>query len=573
MRSIRRLPAALPWLWAAFLAGCLHPAAAETADIRLNTLGYFPDAPKRATVVGPAGAAFRVVREGDSAAAYAGSLTAASLDTETQQQVAVADFTSVRGAGTYCLEVDGVGESAWFRVDNQVYRDPFRTVMRGFYLWRCGTAVSGEHRGQTFSHAACHLEDGYLDFVGGGHVRRASVGGWHDAGDYNKYVVNAGATVGVMLRAWEDFGSRIERVPLDLPKTAPALPEFLAEVKWETDWLLTMQADDGSVYHKLSTQRFGPMIVPEEEAADRYFVPASTNATADFVAMLAQASRHFAAYDRVYADRCLAAARKSYEYLIAHPERVPADQRGFTTGRYETDDWDDRLWAEAELWEATGDANVLAAFESRLRAAGEARASDSTARRRRGGRGRSPEFDVDWDWNNLKNLGLFTYVVSTRPGRDAELVATVRAGLIAAADRIVAASRAHAYARPLGSRYYWGCNGTVARQTMTLEAASRLTGDAAYRAVSLDALNHLFGRNPYGRSYVTGLGHRPPLHPHDRRSAGDDVAEPWPGYLVGGPNPRAGNWRDEQEDYRTNEIAINWNGALVYALASQLGDD
>jgi endoglucanase len=62
------------------------------------------------------------------------------------------------------------------------------------------------------------------------------------------------------------------------------------------------------------------------------------------------------------------------------------------------------------------------------------------------------------------------------------------------------------------------------------------------------------------------------MHPHDRRSGGDDVDAPWPGYLVGGPHPKAKDWNDDQNDYRTNEIAINWNGALIYALAAFLDD-
>ena len=60
------------------------------------------------------------------------------------------------------------------------------------------------------------------------------------------------------------------------------------------------------------------------------------------------------------------------------------------------------------------------------------------------------------------------------------------------------------------------------------------------------------------------------MHPHDRRSEGDKVTPPWPGYLVGGPHPKAASWTDVKKDYRTNEIAINWNGALIYALASLL---
>jgi endoglucanase len=89
-----------------------------------------------------------------------------------------------------------------------------------------------------------------------------------------------------------------------------------------------------------------------------------------------------------------------------------------------------------------------------------------------------------------------------------------------------------------------------------------------YKATMLDGLNYLFGRNPFGRSFVTGLGYDPPRYPHDRCSIADGVKPPWPGYLVGGPWPKATDWRDDQEDFKTNEIAINWNGALIYDLAA-----
>jgi endoglucanase len=139
--------------------------------------------------------------------------------------------------------------------------------------------------------------------------------------------------------------------------------------------------------------------------------------------------------------------------------------------------------------------------------------------------------------------------------------------LLATADGIVQTRSHHGYGRPLGGQYYWGCNGGVARQTLVLQAARRLSPRPEYTETCLDALNHLFGRNPYGRSFVTGLAFRPPMRPHDRRSGGDKVDDPWPGYLVGGAHPKAVDWHDDQGDYRTNEIAINWNGALIYALA------
>jgi endoglucanase len=523
-------------------------AAEEAPKIRLNSVGYLPAKEKKASIAAEC-SKFAVVRVKDNQKVLEGATTGPALNADTNEQIYTADFSAIKQPGEYRLEVTGVGKSAPFRVAGDVYNRPFYTVMRGMYLWRCGTAVKGTHNGNTFSHEACHMEDAWLDAVTGEHVRKEGTKGWHDAGDYNKYTVNAGVTVGAMFRAWEDFGPAIQKIRLDIPESGGKLPDFLAELKWEIDWLLTMQAPDGSVYHKVSTKKFGGFILPELEKEPRYFTPWGSPATADFTAMTAQAARHFRPYESEYADRCLEAAKKSYEFLKAHPENHNPDQTGFTTGGYGTRDADDRLWAAAELWQSTGDSDVLADLETRIKSV-------------------QGKFDVNWDWGEVKNLGLFTYLFSKRTGRDEALLAQVRDSLLATADEIVKTCNQHGYGRPLGTLYYWGCNGGVARQTLNLCAAYRLSPKPEYLETALDAVNYLFGRNCYGRSFVTGIGDLPPMHPHDRRSGADNVVDPWPGYLVGGPHPRATDWRDVQEDFRTNEIAINWNAALIYALAA-----
>jgi len=530
----------------AALACTTVPMAASASSIRVNTVGYLPDAPKVASVDAPAERSFTVVRAGDGQAVLTGRTGAARRNVDTDEDLVAADFSAVREPGEYRLRVEGAGTSPVFRLGADVYREPFRLVTRAMYLWRCGIAVDADWQGRHFHHDACHTDDAWLDHVTGRHEKLPSTGGWHDAGDYNKYVVNAGITLGSMLRAWEDFPA-IRTIGLELPESGGPLPDFLAEVKFETDWLFTMQDAAGRVYAKVSTERFGGFIPSEEETAPRYVCPWGSPATADFVAMLAQASRAFRPYAPEYADRCLAAARRSYAFLQANPEDHAPDQSAFHTGGYTTSDPDDRLWAAAELWETTGDAAVLADLETRLRQLG-------------------PAFAVNFDWADVKNLALLTYVLSARDGRDPALVAELRRSLREVADEIVATARAHGYARPLGSLYSWGGNGCVARQTLLLHAADRLAPHPAYRETALDAANHLLGRNVDGRSYVTGLGHEPPQRPHDRRSG--DRAPAWPGYLVGGPNPGARDWRDEMRDYRTNEIAINWNAALIYAFAS-----
>ena len=535
----------------------LMPAAstaAQPADsrIRLDTVGYLPDHDKRASVAARC-AEFNVRREPGGAVAFTGKASGPLRNEDTGEDIYVADFSALREPGTYSLEIPGVGRSAPFRVGRDVYEEPFRAAFAAMYLWRCGSAVRLARGGTTYAHAACHLEDARLDFVGRPGERRDATGGWHDAGDYNKYVVNAGVTVGIMLRAWEEFGPHIERIKFDLPREHERLPAYLGEIRWETDWLLKMQARDGSVYHKVSTKDFGPAVMPEEEKTERYFAPWSSAATADFAAVLAAAARAFQPYDAAYARRCLEASRRAYEFLRAHPAEHRADLKGFTTGAYQTDDADDRLWAAAELWETTGGRAYLADFERRARAFAE-------------------KFDIDWGWSNVKNLGMITYLSSARRGRDAALVRDLRSALVETADRVVAISKAHGYARPLGTRYYWGANGGVANTVVLLQAARRVSPKPAYAETALDALHNLFGRNPYGRSFVTGVGFNPPRRPHDRRWLGRAHLTAWPGYLVGGGWPKATDWSDDEDNYRVNEIAINWNAPLVYALAGFLSE-
>ncbi len=547
---------------ACLLVASLRASAEPTTMIRLNTLGYLSKAPKVASIALQC-TNFNVIRVSDGSNVFSGLVTGSIANADTKEKLYWADFSSLTNPGTYQLVVPSVGKSASFRVADDVYREPFYVVMRGFYLWRCGTAVTAMYNGQRYEHGPCHTNDAWLDFVTGEHVHKDGTGGWHDAGDYNKYVVNAGVTVGVLLRAWEDFAAKILPIKLDIPESGGSLPDFLAEIKWELDWLLKMQAPDGAVYHKLSTREFCGWIKPEDELTERYFTPWGSEATAVFVGMMGQAARIYRPYDAAFADRCLQAAKKSYAFLKAHPKYHPADQSAFKTGTYEFApagnnpnltpgaEPQNRLWAAAELWETTGEAAYLADLEARV----------SLIR---------TQWHHDFDWPDVRNLGLVTYLSSCRPGRDETLLAQVRSNLIVTADAIVRTAQTHGYARPLGTRYYWGCNGGVARQTVLLHTAYRITRNEVYRHTCLDALNHLFGRNYYGRSFVTGLGFLPSKNPHDRRSATDNAADPWPGYLVGGSHRGATNWQDVLEDYRSNEIAINWNAALVYALAAVL---
>ena len=342
-------------------------AGADDSHVRLNSVGFLTDARKQASVAAGC-STFRVLRE-DGAVVLAAQARPPLRDADTGESVTVVDFSAVRDAGVYRIEVRGVGFSPTFTVSQAVYREPYRLAMRGMYLWRCGTAVNAQHGGDTFAHGACHFDDARIDFVfPGSRAKKDLTGGWHDAGDYNKYVVNAGFSLGVLFQAWDHFGAAIGPVALDIPESTNATPDFLDEVRWEVEWLLKMQADDGRVYHKVSTTKFGGFVLPDAEKAERFVTPWSSAATADFAAVTAMAARHLRRYDRDFADRCLAAARRSYAFLASNPANHPADLTGFSTGPYQADDATRRLWAAAELWETTGEPNFLKDFQTRAAA-------------------------------------------------------------------------------------------------------------------------------------------------------------------------------------------------------------
>jgi endoglucanase len=515
---------------------CRPPAA-----VHVNTVGFRPDRAKRAVVLQQA-TTFSLLRA-DGSEAVSGSATGPVRDGDTGLDLWTIDFSSFAEPGEYALEVPGVGRSVSFRIDASVYADVTRTLMLGMYGQRCGAAVALEHDDKRFSHGACHLQDAipWEDQAAG--MVKDVTGGWHDAGDYGKYSNNAAFSLGMLYRAWELYPDKLAALALAIPEHGGPVPDFLAEAKVQLDQLLKMQRDDGSVYQQVSEVSFEGFVPPTADTGTRYLFGSGTVPAAALVAVAAAGARLYAPYDAEYAARCLLAAQKSWAYLQAN-SFVGADLSGTKHPGYpRRDDGPERLWAAAELWETTGAADALAVVESRV------------------GKTQVPS---SWDWPNLGNLGVFTYVLSRREGRDAAVLASASANVVGSADAILSQSATSGFGRGIAS-YYWGSNGSIARTTLNLMVANALVPDAKLVDGAVAELDHLLGRNVFGRSFVTGLGHFPPIHPHHRPSASTGA---WPGLLVGGPNGSATAWQDEQGVYDQNEIAINWNTAMIFGAAS-----
>ncbi len=547
-------------------------AGTPTTDIKVDQAGYPDNAPKVALVVAREPAKeFTVRRAGGDAVVFRGTLSPPVDDADSGDRVQAADFSKLARKGTYYLDVPGVGRSWTFAIAPDVYARAYYLAMRSYYGQRCGTAVDLGPEFPGFKHAACHLEGAYHASSGksGAHVSR---GGWHDAGDYGRYVVNSGISTGSLLWAWEMFAPRLRNIRLNLPESGNGTPDILNEIKWNLDWMLTMQDDDGGVFHKQTSERFCGFIMPDKDSLVSYVIGIgkepfkSSCATGDFTAVMAIAARAFKPFQAAYADQCLRAARKAWMWLEKNPNVLFNNPPGVGTGGYGDRSCDDeRLWAAAELYRTTGDEAYHQYFLAHY------------TELRKNIRPVGPQ-----TWGNVANLGLWTYVLGK--GKDGDAVDAIRQDSLAAADAIVKRGPANGYRHSMTSRdYVWGSNSVAANYGMQLLVADAFRHDPRYVEAALDDLHYLLGRNTFSLSWVTQLGENPFRHPHHRPSGADSNAEPWPGLLSGGPNrspqdpamrakfttplPPAKMYLDDQEAYAANEVAINWNAPLVFLLA------
>jgi endoglucanase len=546
-------------------------AAPPTADIKLSQAGYPTKASKIALVVAKAPAGrFSVVRTADGASVLTGRLSEAAADADSGDRVRPADFSSLDRPGRYVLDVPGVGRSFEFAIGDDVFARPLYLAMRSFYGQRCGTAVDLGPEFPGYRYPACHRE-GAWHASSGKTGRRASTKGWHDAGDYGRYVVNSGITAGTLLWAFEMFGDRLKGLRLDIPESGDTVPDVLDEVRWNLEWMLSMQDEDGGVFHKQTSERFPGFVMPSDDTTVSYAIGTGsepfkgTCATADLAAVAAIAGRVYRPYDPTFADTALAAARKAWAWAAANPAVTFRNPAGVATGAYgDGNCGDELLWAAAELWRTSGDETAGRHF---LDHEGELRASLKP--------------DGPPAWPSVAPLAFWTYALAS--GGDEGARRAIRDTSLAAADAIVARSAANGYRVSLVSAdYVWGSNGVAANYGLQLLVANAIVPDPRYIEAARDNLYYLLGRNTFSLSWVTRVGANPFRHPHHRPSGGDANAEPWPGLLSGGPNrrkqdpamerlpdglPPARMYLDEQDSYASNENAINWNAPLVFLLA------
>jgi endoglucanase len=539
-----------------------------STDIRLNQIGFLPNAVKVAVVKSATATTFSIKSPDLSTTFYTGLLSAQANWPSSNENVKIADFSPFSTPGKYVLVVPDKGKSFEFKIDAIAFNDLSKAVLKAFYFNRSSTALLQQHAG-VYARAEGHPDNAVVVHPSAASANRpagttiATPYGWYDAGDYNKYVVNSGISTFTLLSAYESFPTYYDTLKWNIPESDNAIPDILDEALWNIKWLMTMQdPDDGGVYNKTTNANFDAFVMPALATTTRYVVAKGTAATLDFAAIMAMTARIYKPYLPSLADDALAKAERAWQWANAHPNVAysnPAASQGYpaiTTGGYGDATFTDEFtWAAAELYVTTLDDNYYNLLNLP-----------------------TTSYDIP-GWPNVKTLGLLSIVTNRKK-------LSALADTTAAKNKLIelmqAAKNRHKvspYRIPTNT-FFWGSNSDVANHGMLLMQVYKLTHEQEYFNAALAALDYLIGRNATTYSFVTGFGSKTPKYIHHRPSGADGIAEPLSGFLAGGPNPQntaddcgtaaypstlpALCYLDKECSYSTNEIAINWNAPLAF---------
>ena len=519
----------------------------------INQVGYAPELPKYVAVLGSEPL---TVKNGSGETVKVFDNIDLWFDPASGDKVSLLDLGDLP-EGSYTL-IQGE-EKRSITVSKEPYRALMNGLVKGMYFQRCGIELEEKYAG-VYHHPACHtaVQRLYSD----PEVIVDAHGGWHDAGDYGKYVGPGAVAAAHMIYAWYLYPKALMD-ELNIPESGNGVPDILNECRYELEWMMRMQREDGALYHKLTKKNFCSFRMPEDDLEQEYLLPPSHCATAAYAACAALAARIYKPYDEAFSEKMLLSAEKAWQWLEQNPEFIPwYNPDDVRTGEYgDEDGLDENYWAAAELYASTGKEKYLTALKELM-----------------------PHVDVtSMGWANVGGLGSLSCFFSCS-GLDEAFIGCLKKRFLRGADNALELKMLSGYGTANSpNNYIWGSILPIMGNGMILLAAYKLTGDKAYRDAALNQLDYMLGVNALDISFVTGFGEKPFMFPHHRPSASDGIDDPVPGLVSGGPNKRnpytttrerlgkkiypAKYYLDETPCADQNEIAIYWNSPAIFVTA------
>ena len=530
-------------------------------NVNLNQVGFLPQARKTAVIRSEGIDKTFVIKDRSGKEVYNGTLTGPVEAAYAGEMVYQADFSDFDVPGSYTVCVSNGDESYPFEIGENVYDQLLKDSFLMLYKQRGGSELPAEYAGD-FAHPVCHDTEALI--YGTDQYKDVS-GGWHDAGDYGRYVVAGATAVADLFLTYEDFPKLWDRDDLGIPESGNGIPDILDEARYELDWMMKMQDEaSGGVYHKVTCREFPEFVMPQEETEELVISAISNTATGDFAAVMTKASVLYADIDPDFAKNALKAAKKAYVYLEEHKSSPSfKNPEEITTGEYPDGQYKDEMfWAAVELYQVTGEEKYKAYFEDLL---------DSYVLH-------------GFGWQGVGGYGNVAYLRMDPDLQDETYLNKIREDIGSKAETYLENSKTDGYMVDLGDNYCWGSNLSVCAyaREMMLAAANPGADAAAFEQAAYDQLSYLLGQNATGYCFVTGYGSLSPQNTHHRPSTAPQKT--MKGMIVGGPDgngedsyvksvladvPPAKCYADNAQSYSTNEVTIYWNSPFIYLLSAE----
>ena len=492
------------------LAGDVARAATIAGHIKIDHFGYRTTDTKIAYFTQNPGSSVGLYNASTASLVYTTTnITFKGTDTGSPlisgDSVWWVDFSPYTTAGTYYLYSSSLNEISYnFHISDTVYATPMLATLKQLYYQRCGTA----------SKPATYAGTGWSD-PGQDHPQDTTAppqtsctfpqnygtlnlsGGYHDAGDYNKYIGydtsgcsgfggDRGTTLENLLDAYEWNPSNWTQT-INLPESGNGIPDILNSVKWETDWYLKMQMTD---YHVLSllhqTNYSASDLAPpsHDTTTVYYYYPPNPSSEAEFVATLARAARVMSGIPALasYAQTLRTAAENTWT------AQVQPTSTGTTGG---TGSLTYRVWAAAEIFrmeEVLGGSSTIISQAQTI--------VDNFRNWSSGGVGEAFDFT---------NQAMYAYIQA--PNATSSVVSGMK-GLVGNLVNYVFSEDDLYHSGMYSGDYYQGSNQVKAIYAFDLIWGAQLGATGSYTAAQClahaeDFLHYLNGANPMNMTYIS----------------------------------------------------------------------
>lgn len=528
-----------------FAAGC-SGSSASALHFRFNHAGYFPEGFKEAIIFSSseiAGSKVKMISAGSGKTVKEFTLRNNRGTWGKFRYHYAVTFSDIKQKGEYYLQIDKV-RSDNFTIGNEKYHTLLPEVLDFFRIQRCGPT-------NPHLHGVCHLYDSYK-IVGDEAFGNVDVtGGWHDAGDYIKFTNTTAVSAYLLALSYVLNPSLHEK---DINKNGA--PDILEEIKVALDWLLRCNYAEGKLITQVQDMRDHDVgwRLPENDTL-KFDRPAykgeGKNIYGIYSAVMALGAKIWSSRlnEKEFAEKCRVAAEKFYSAASSVPDIDVA-----FTGMYQDKSHQGKMLLGAlELYNLTGRQKYL----------DDAKRMSS---------GLQP--DYWWSWGDLNALASF---------RSAQLVKTGTAVLEINLGGFNKAKDNTVYGD--AGVYTWGTTTTLFGIAAKAMMYRFLNSANTFDTLAIRQFDYIFGKNPWGKSFVVGLGNSSVRYLHSQ--IGYFNNNNLPGGIAAGPattemlknynitrknfagqefNSSEVAYYDDRDDYVTNEPAIITNATAVFAM-------